>query len=72
MNQPTPCPFCGEHFYLRHMMQDGGRTIDLLTNVATSVDRIYSMVCRNCGARGPETTHADKAVAVVRWNDRSE
>ncbi len=67
-----PCPFCGEANYLRIIQNDEDTfTIDVFTRVSTNVGGIYSVVCRNCGARGPEVVEPKSHPQVFdKWNTR--
>ncbi len=65
------CPFCGCSEFVRHKAQDGGHSVDAETLKAISVDGSRSMVCMECGARGPETFAKDKQCSVAGWNIRA-
>lgn len=66
----APCPFCGGTNYLHICEQVDGYSHSFSTDVSTACGETFSVVCRNCGARGPEVTNRETAVtaATTSWN----
>jgi hypothetical protein len=67
-----PCPFCGYEEHIRPMEQKGGHCLDLGNKTYTPVDGVKQAVCKNCGARGPESQYAKKMLIYDMWNCREE
>jgi len=74
-NKPLPCPFCGDATPELHTVADQD----------TGAARTTAVICRQCGATGPQTgvlktpgatqaqsVRVSEAVAIDFWNDRGE
>lgn len=64
-----PCPFCGQPRYLQLIQNEGGYTKDVVSDIRTKVDGLFSIGCRSCGARGPEVEVFQEDASTF-WNDR--
>ena len=67
---PKPCPFCGETQHLRLCRNKGGHSLDIELDTYQAVDGTLSVICKNCGCRGPEVSTVYEA-AWDAWNKRT-